>query len=306
LQGPAPEHRKGHVLEQPRLDFEIAAGERPGGANQYYCGIGILVCSGNNGGMSLRKLRLTRIIATAIIFVLGACTAGATTVYFNDANRGPADTLQIGPVTVADETSGWGPHCLGGQPATVSGAGLGINAGIGPIYEINQSMTISTGQGPPAAQSSFDGVSVSMNSPNLVINSITLVPDVSLTGPGGNVPVPANFWFPVFARLATDPLACDYQIAASSSPVTLGASLQESSFTLVAQATEPDENNAFVLECANGVMQAYGLTTMTVEVGVAIQSLDYSVIPEPGANMLLGMGLLGLFRAKRRQTRHHC
>jgi len=256
---------------------------------------------GNNGAMSPRKLLRTRVIATAIIFALGACLADATTVYFNDASRGPADTLQIGPVAISDDTNGWGRNCHGGQPATVQGSGLGINAGIGPVYEINQSMNISTAQGAPEAQDSFEGINMSLDSPDMVINSITLVPDVSILGPGGNVPVPANFSFPMFVQLTADPSACDHWIAASSSSVTLytaPAGYQESSLNLVAHATDPDDNFGFEVDCASGVMETYGLTNITVVVGVAIGSLDYSVIPEPGANMLLGVGLLGLLWAR--------
>jgi hypothetical protein len=249
----------------------------------------------------------THFVATAIIgalmFMFGSTVSNAETVYFNDANRGPSATLQIGPVTVSASPFGG----VGDQSATVLGAGLGISAGIGPIYEVNRAfyMTNVPGQ-PPGGPSSVETISLSLASPDMVVNSITLVPSVSAWGPGGNVPIPTNFTFVIRSGLGVGPYAQDRWIDASSSSVTLYAAQNNlyphTGLTLRAEPDDHFNDWSFREECQR-VMLDNGLNEINVLVGVSILSLDYSVVPEPSAAMLLGMGLLGALYAKWRRAR---
>ena len=72
-------------------------------------------------------------IVLFLVLVLSSQKASSVTVYFNDVDRGPDTSLQIGDVTVSVIT--WASTA---RAATVSGQGLGLDGGMGQIGEFDE------------------------------------------------------------------------------------------------------------------------------------------------------------------------
>lgn len=244
-----------------------------------------------------RNFTIANWLALICIFLNGS--ANAITVYFDNANRGPSDTLQIGGITISGLTP-WGPT---GQPATVAGAGLG-SATVGPINSVDWQVHF--------AQGSFGDTSVSEGlrfSVDGVINSITIVPYYSLLGSEE----PLQFSFPImidprtFGSGGVTYLSPDWFNAATPYPseITYNWAFRNgdiSSFDInLIPASEWGTPNVILYD----YLAANNFPDATFQFGFTIESLDYTPAPEPGTLSLAGLGLCGWLGSKLKLSRRH-
>jgi hypothetical protein len=247
----------------------------------------------------------TQVIVTAIFgaltFILGGTVSSAVTVYFNDANLGPADTLQIGGVTVT-----------GGQLATVSGLGLGKDNGIGPAGEFDQQMYFPAGQVGPETDMNSGVLQLNVEG---VINSVTIVPYFSIFS-GSGVLISDTLAFGITAWWGGTPSGFPQVNIAQSSigqPITLYPSYSNPppATTLVQFQIASDfgEFNDYFL----GYRMQHQSEEQTYQFGITVVSLDYTpvsnpgtvtFVPEPSAITFLGVGLIGLLFARQGRRSH--
>jgi len=112
--------------------------------------------------MNLSDLGCSRGTVILAIQLLGGAILNAATIHFDDANRGPANALQIGDITASAATGGSFP----GMPQTVSHFGLGSAGPVGQPYSFDQQLHYSPGHDSP------DGV-LTENSLSFQIDPLT-------------------------------------------------------------------------------------------------------------------------------------
>jgi len=219
----------------------------------------------------------------ALILILASSSANAVIVYFDDATRGPSDTLEIGSVTISPLLGGGN---VGGQVATVAGFGLGLDNGIGSIGEIERQQHFSANQTlpyEPDSDSGPDGVDLAVNG---IINSVTILPNFSIIQNGSTLSeqLPLDFYcFPI----AEYP----FLIPPFSGPVTIDAS-----FITTASTVELQMNGDWGGEYWRfwGTDFRDPTQEQSFQFGFTIQSLDYTPAPEPASLSLLAFGMLAI------------
>jgi hypothetical protein len=243
--------------------------------------------------INLKLIVGKRVVAAAVLgslaFMMENSVAHATTVYFNDADRGPADTLQIGGVTISSTTSGLPSGS--GQPDTVFGIGLGLSSGLGPAgwaieqahFPVNSSEldTLVGGGGlsfqvdglinsitiKPFLQS-YSGSDEALTLPNNVLMEFTLVEG----GPGNDLPLISNN---------------------GGAAVNLSAKSEASTWYLTPQLNW--DPSSWYSSCRSD----YLADEQTLQWGFSVVSLDYTPTPEPGTTTFLALGLIGFFCFRR-------
>jgi hypothetical protein len=238
----------------------------------------------------LKRKIWKRIIAPAILgmlaLMLGSTAANAVTVYFNDADRGPSDVLQIGGITITDLGTG-----TPGQPNTVLGVGLGLDMGIGPVGEDYQQAHWSADQQSYDSFIGGDGLLLSVDG---WINSVTILPVLKIySGSGDLMPIPSdlNLEFSTSFLFGGSPIVP----ASGSAPVTLSALFEStpSTFYLTPQMNS-DPSSWF-----SSYRQDHFAEEQTLQWGFTVLSVDYTPVPEPGVIAFLASGLVGLLCARR-------
>jgi hypothetical protein len=212
------------------------------------------------------------------------------TINFNDANRGPGDSLQIGDVAVS-------PYgAAGGQVESAAGYGLG-NTALGPGYEVDDVMNFLPTENNFRAPSSevWSGLQFSVDG---FINSITLLPVFQAYQNGTLLPDQSSFYIAVISFGDQEQLLNP----SSGNPITfsgpdlnpLGTPISSLSLAVFFDMTD---GNAGLLPYGQQDLSS----TIDVQFGFTVVSMDITPAPEPATLALAALGL-GSFLMFRRKT----
>jgi hypothetical protein len=212
------------------------------------------------------------------------------TINFNDANRGPGDSLQIGDVAV----SPYGE--AGGQVESASGYGLG-NTALGPGYEVENVMQFLPTENSSRSPSSevWSGLQFSVDG---FINSITLLPVFQAYQNGTPLSDQCSFYIAVIAMGSQE----QWLDPSSGNPITLSGpdlnphGIPISSLSLAVYYDMPGGDGSLL-----PYEQQDLSSTIDVQFGFSVQSMDITPAPEPAALALAALGL-GTFLMFRRKT----
>ena len=236
----------------------------------------------------------SRVIKTAnfgtLIFILGTTAANAETVYFNDMDRGPANVLQIGGVTVTHTGTG----SSSGQPTTVQGVGLGFDNGIGLPGEVDGQAHWPAGQNNADSFLGGDGLDFQVDGD---IVSITIMPEMRIFSASGDLmPIPDNMELEfTSSRLLQGGPYPEFS-ANTSMPITLsvsGGAILASCYLTPQMDWSPDY-------WFSDYRQSNLAEEQTLQWGFTVISLDYNPVPEPGVANILMLGLFAFLFAGRR------
>lgn len=227
-----------------------------------------------------------------LALMLGRNAASAETVYFNDADRGPSNVLQIDGITVTHTGTGYPPAI--GQPTTVLGVGLGLNETVGPMGEANEQAHWPAGSSSYDVAAGGDGLSFCVNG---AINSITFMPFLRIfSGTGELMPVPDGLNLEFMSSPFLTGSGFPIVPANTTIPVTLWA---------LEGAPGAGGSTCYLTPQPNwspdiwfGTYRSEHLAEeQTLQWGFSVISLDYTPagIPEPSSAILLLAGLIGLF-----------
>ncbi len=233
----------------------------------------------------------------------GSLVCNAATVQFNDANRGPGASLNIGGVNASTSTIVWtnsqGFSPSPSQVGTTSGVGMGC-VGLGSADSFDLLFHYSAGE------SSYDwsvseSASLTLDDASMMITSVTIAPHVTATV-GSLDPVTVELPFTTYLFPSSGGGPGGHQIAGAGD-ATFTVSFYdgpESPFFITSQLD---------LSCAlNGMGDGFPANQfrqqnisddVTLDYGFTIVSLNFAAVPEPGTASLLGLGLLGLYYSRR-------
>ena len=236
-----------------------------------------------------------------LCLIFWADTGQADTVYFNDANRNSAGTLQIGGVTITSTTSGLSNGS--GQPYTVQGTGLGLNSGIGQSGEVDEQAFFPAGDAEATSLSGGGGLGFQVNG---WINSITIMPVLrSLDSGGAKLPIPdnVNMEFSLFesgSLMSANNLWPTFTYNSATTPITFNSQSSPGSSTwYITPQLNSDPSNWYSSCRAGNESQ-----DQTLQWGFTVLSLDFTPapVPEPAAVTVMAIGLIGLVRLQRRMS----
>ncbi len=249
-----------------------------------------------------------QVIATTILgtltLMLGSSGANAVTVYFNGADRGPADTLQIGGVMI----SGWMGNGFGpttsDEVATVFGSGLG-DALLGPAAEVNAEYQYlpTAGNYRSPSQMQDEAVTLSVDGS---INSVT-VQAVFRAYTDSGVLLPDQFPFHImFEAVAAGGTQSEWLDPSSGNPITLvntSANGPFSTMTLAAFWDSPADNvfPYSTEDLSEGVNVEYGFTVLSLNYTPIPEPNPIAFVAEPSAISFVALGLTGLLGVCRRR-----
>lgn len=247
-----------------------------------------------------RKLVGAMRILAAVAGLLGASAANAITIYFNDANRGPSDTLRAGDVSISQFNAAGVDNVGSGQPATVAGFGLGSDGGLGGNDEwLAQFHFIPDNSDPGFHYDYISEGDIRLQVPDGQINSVTVIPIFRHYDSSGNLlPDTSGFELSVdFRNLSISYV--NFSASDVGHPTTVdpwgnpGTSTVEFTWDtdLWAYASFFSPGPGSVIE------------DQTFQYGLSIQSIDYTPVPEPGNIALLGAGLFGLIFSRLKRNR---
>jgi hypothetical protein len=248
-----------------------------------------------------RFFRHEKVNASAIFgvfsLILGSGVASAKTVYFNDADRGPSDVLQIDGITVTHTDTGILPTV--GQPMTDLGVGLGFDDGIGLVGEVDQQARWSVGESGFDSLTGGDGLSFHVDG---TINSITIMPVFRIfSGSGELMPIPDGLDLEFTSSPFLTGGGFPTMPANTSTPVTLYApeGLSGSVFSTFYLTPQSNYSPDFWF----GAYRSDNLAEeQTLQWGFTVLSLDYTPAtpaPEPTTTVLLVFGLPVLLGVKK-------
>lgn len=232
--------------------------------------------------------------AFSLALILATSNASAFVVSFDDADRGPSDTLQIGAVTVSSVGS------RSNQPTTLSGTGLGLAGGVGSDDEIDAEFHFPAGSMHTDRQSFEDWLYLDVAG---LINSVTFVPHCRIFDAlGGEVADKVHFI--AIAHTPDSPSVRVYNdIYPTNDDQAMTLNLDYDNpgnltTTRVGFLVIGDSDGPGAWESYRSQHQS---VEQTIQVGITIRSINYTSIPEPGAGALAAAGLLGICSAARRR-----
>ena len=221
--------------------------------------------------LSMKGLYLT------LALIIGPARANAITIRFDDANRPPSDTLNVGGVTV---TGGTGYGGSPGRPATALGFGLGSDV-LGSSFALDRFAHYSSGNGFPDSHSS-ESLRLTVDG---VINSITIMPRISVLETGESLDLSFEINLGWYAP------SIDYRIVeCNGTPTTILNRYSTASSVLLDISGDFGEDLYFR---ENRISR--GLPEETLVFGFSIVSLDYTPVPDTASSAcLLGIGIFGI------------
>jgi hypothetical protein len=221
-----------------------------------------------------------QVAAAALLCVLVGAGVQAGTVFFDDATRGPSETLLVGVVTIT---------CNGaGQPATLFGTGLGLDAGIGPICEVDREIIWPAGSASPNSDHRESGILLTVDG---WINSVTIVPQFRVSS-STQGPLPDRLPF----QFLTLPPSPHYVFVPTNvSLITLDLSLYESP-TFYLDITANFGEAQYFAEFKS----QHPAEDLTFQFGATIVSMDYTPVPEPSVFSFLLLGSLAVWFGRRK------
>jgi hypothetical protein len=238
---------------------------------------------------------VAKVVLWMVLILVGASAAPGGTVNFGDANRGPSDSLYINGITISGESSfwtngiGWTPQP--GPVSTKSGSGLGGSA-VGPIDSVDGQVHYAAGDSSPDWQS-FETLDLNVDVTNM-INSITIVPHFTVLGSSGPGILPFTFHLiPSGAggfgdhQIRTTDLESQlsFQVSYYDGPdFPYFITSQISAWSAIDGPNIGTEIYEY--------RQQHLTEDLTFQFGFTIESMDYSVIPEPSATALFGVALV--------------
>ncbi len=255
--------------------------------------------------MLFSRVQFRGLAGALAVLIGGGMVSQAATVFFNDANRGPSGSLDIGGVTASTSctvwTNGVGYSPLATQTATTAGAGLGA-AGMGPSDSFNLIFHYSPNDSGYDWMSS-ESASLSLDDPSMMITSVTIAPHVTATV-GSLDPVLIQLPFTAFILPASGGGPGSHQIN-SQNPSTYSVSFYNGPglpFFITSELALTSALNGMGDGFPAGQYRQQNLADeVTLDYGFTIVSIDYSAVPEPGACSLLALGGAGLLWARRRK-----
>jgi hypothetical protein len=235
------------------------------------------------------------------IQLCGGIAAKAASAHFNDQNRGPASSFQVGDITVSAGVSG--PYT--GLPATVSGFGLGSAGPVGEIYSFDEQLHYSAGDSFPDAMTRENSIAFDID-PSFTFTSMTIRPYLTVSGSGGAPPCSFTMEYDVTGT--TGAFADQYYCSAD--PGNFGQPL-----TISLTPRPGMQFYQFNLQLDTGLAGGEALNfyqyrqdhlgeEQTLQFGFTIESLEYSPVPEPAAMTLLLLGGAIWWWRKTKSLRH--
>jgi hypothetical protein len=225
--------------------------------------------------LSMKGLYLT------LALIIGLTNANAITIRFDDANRPPSDTLNVGGVTVTGGTSG-GP----GLPATTLGFGLGSDV-LGSSFAMDRVAHYSAGNG---FSDGYSRESLRLTVDG-VIDSITIMPRISVLETGESLDLNFEIYLGWYAP------GIDYRIVSCDGTTTTILNRAPASSVELDISGDFGEDFYFM---ENRISR--GLPEETLVFGYSILSLDYTPVPDTASSAcLLGIGIFGIVCAGRKR-----
>jgi len=227
--------------------------------------------------LSMKGLYLT------LALMIGLTKANAITIRFDDTDRPPSDTLNVGGVTVTGD--GWGGP---GRPATAFGVGLGSDV-LGSSFAMDRVAHYSSGNGFSDSHSS-ESLRLTVDG---VINSITIMPRISVLETGESLDLSFEIYLGWYAP------GIDYRIVACDGTPTTILSYSYSTASRVQLDISGDFGEDLYFR-ENRISR--GLPEETLVFGYSILSLDYTPVPDTANSAcLLGIGIFGIVCAGRKR-----
>lgn len=241
------------------------------------------------------------VVALLVLLSLPA-SLGAETLRFDDASHAPADSLQIGPVTISANQPG-GVF----QPNTTLGLGLGVAGPVGQTWSFDQQLSYEVGESFPSTTLREDRIRFTLDpDENLSFSSLLILPYLTISGPGAPYADLPAYGFSIFVGLPfTGGGGVQIPTSALGQPTVIdlpyeiflnnNQSIHTIELFLSTGMGSVDEGIFF-----SEFRDAYLDEAQTIQFGFTLISLDFEPIPEPSSFALLGLGALLLMLRRER------